>query len=287
MDKAQKKRLLTQLSYFYRELIEYRRLTVNYINSLNPHLISSNMQRQEDNDAFQTKRLKLQEIYGGLKSSIEQYGEKPVIIYLYPNKPREEVDASRNAFMKATASQDTLLAIDSFIKATNLAKGRISSEEGEEIGIDSDKDVPSESTKVLAFISHGKDSKALDKLCRFVRELGIEPLVVKDQPSEGKAVDDKVAYYLDQADCAIILATGDDEIDGKLHPRENVAHEIGMAQAKFPNKIIYLLEKGAAFSSNISPKVWESFTKESMDEAFIAILRELKAFGILKVCKPK
>jgi len=135
------------------------------------------------------------------------------------------------------------------------------------------------------FVAHGGKSTALDKLCRFLKALGVEALVVEEQPSKSKAVDDKVQHYMSEADCAIILATGNDEIKGKLYPRQNVIHEIGLAQRTLPERIIYLLEKGTEFPSNIHPKVWESFTQDCMDEAFIAIARELRAFGLINATK--
>ena len=137
-----------------------------------------------------------------------------------------------------------------------------------------------------AFISHGKESKALIKIQQFLSALGIQPIIVEAQPSLGKAVDDKVNYYLDQADFTVILATGDDSIESKLHPRQNVIHEIGLAQNKHAERIIYLLEEGAEFPSNISPKVWERFNQENMENAFLRINIELRAFGILKAVKP-
>ncbi len=79
----------------------------------------------------------------------------------------------------------------------------------------------------------------------------------------------------------IILATGDDEFKGKLHPRQNVIHEIGLAQKSHPGKIIYLLEEGAEFPSNINPRVWEHFRQRNMISAFLCIIRELRALGIL------
>lgn len=132
-----------------------------------------------------------------------------------------------------------------------------------------------------AFISHGKESAALRKLKEFIETLGIEPLIVKKQASLDKDLPDKVNLYLDQADFVIILATGDDEFEGKRHPRQNVIHEIGLAQKTHPGKIIYLLEEGAEFPSNIRPKVWENFKQRNMMDAFLAIVRELRAYGIL------
>ena len=138
-----------------------------------------------------------------------------------------------------------------------------------------------------AFISHGKESAALTKLEDFLHNLGILPLIVKEQPSLDKTVPDKVEYYLQQSDFVIILATGDDEFDGKLHPRQNVIHEIGLAQKTHSGKIIYLLEEGTEFPSNISPKVWERFKQRNMLNAFLCILRELRALGILLAVKPQ
>jgi len=141
------------------------------------------------------------------------------------------------------------------------------------------------------FISHGKESVALRKLKEFIETLGIEPLIVKEQASLDKDVPDKVNFYLNQADFVIILATGDDTVrDEKTgaeikQPRQNVIHEIGLAQKTHPGRIIYLLEEGANFPSNIRPRVWESFKQRNMMDAFLGIVRELRAYGILKVTK--
>jgi len=140
-----------------------------------------------------------------------------------------------------------------------------------------------EATK--AFIAHGKGGGALLKLERFLRELGVTPIIVKDQPNLDRTVDDKVQDYLNEVDFVIIFATGDDVIKGKekdiKQPRQNVIHEIGLAQKTHPGKIIYLLEEGAEFPSNIRPKVYESFARQSLDEAFIAIVRELRNWGFI------
>ena len=136
-----------------------------------------------------------------------------------------------------------------------------------------------------AFISHGKESVALRKLKEFIETLGIEPLIVKKLPSEDKDLSDKVNTYLTQADFVIILATGDDIVGNQKQPRQNVIHEIGLAQKIHPGRIIYLLEEGTIFPSNIRPKVWESFKQRNMMDAFLGIVRELRAYGILEVTK--
>jgi hypothetical protein len=142
-----------------------------------------------------------------------------------------------------------------------------------------------------AFISHGKESAALRKLKELVETLGIEPLIVKKLASIDKDVPEKVNLYLNQADFVIILATADDTVIDKItgketkQPRQNVIHEIGLAQKTHPGRIIYLLEAGAEFPSNIRPKVWESFKQRNMMDTFLGIVRELRAYNILTVTK--
>ena len=143
--------------------------------------------------------------------------------------------------------------------------------------------------KPKAFISHGKGGGALLKLDKFLRELGVIPIIVKDQPSSDRTVDTKVQECLSEADFVIIFATGDNKVtDAKSkreirQPRQNVIHEIGIAQETHPGKIIYLLEEKTEFPSNIKPKVYESFVRQNMDDAFTAIVREMRNWGFLKV----
>jgi len=134
-----------------------------------------------------------------------------------------------------------------------------------------------------AFIAHGGDSPALSKLKSFLEALGVEPLVVEEQPSEGRSVGENVDWYARQADCAVILATKGD-IDGKTGrfiPRGNVLIEIGKSQELFKDRIVYLLQAGTKFPTNISEKVWGRFTTQRMDDAFIKIAKELTNWGFI------
>ena len=138
------------------------------------------------------------------------------------------------------------------------------------------------------FIAHGSDSPTLSKTKSFLEALGVQSLVVEEQASEGRSVGENVDWYSRQADCAIILATKGD-IDGKTGsfiPRGNMLMEIGKLQEIFDDRIIYLLQAETKFPTNISEKVGERFTSQSMDDAFIKIAKELKKFGILKAIKP-
>lgn len=131
------------------------------------------------------------------------------------------------------------------------------------------------------FIIHGKDSIALHKLERFLRSLGIKPVIAECEASYGRALDNLVQESMASCCCVIALATKDDQVEGRYQPRQNVPHEIGRAQEKFKNRIIYLKEEGCDFPSNISPMVWENFTQDNMEKAFDKVVRELRAFDVV------
>jgi predicted nucleotide-binding protein len=144
--------------------------------------------------------------------------------------------------------------------------------------------IPQPATTAKAFVAHGGRTEALDKVQTFVSAFGIMPLIVEDEPSRGLSVDEHITQCLEKADCAIILGTADDNNlrDGKLYPRRNVCIEIGRVQERFPSRIIYLLEEGASFPSNIAEKVYERFAQNNLEKAFLKIVRELRVFGIVK-----
>jgi hypothetical protein len=138
------------------------------------------------------------------------------------------------------------------------------------------------------FIAHGGKSAALDKLCSFIEALGVEPLVVEVEPSEGRLTEGQVNKYMKQADCAIILATYghiEDVKTHKKHPRLNVVDELGRCRKVFPHRTILLLEKGVDLPSNDSGIIYEHFTKRNMENAFIKVAKELRAFGLIKAMK--
>ena len=185
-----------------------------------------------------------------------------------------------------------LSALGHCIQVTNMAIGQLEDDIKQGIRdkqgnrIEKPQRITTEPPK--AFIAHGGDSPSLRKLKNFLEALGTQPLIVEEQPSEGRSVGENVDWYSRQADCAIILATKGD-IDGKTGgfiPRGNVLMEIGKLQELFKDRIIYLLQAGTKFPTNVSEKVWGRFTSSQMDNAFIKIAKELRKFEILKAVKP-
>jgi predicted nucleotide-binding protein len=138
------------------------------------------------------------------------------------------------------------------------------------------------------FIAHGKETPARNKLHDFVLALGVQPLIIEKESLEGLSVNQQVEQYLNDADCAIILGTVDDKelLEGKLYTGSNEYIEIGKLQAKFSDRIIYLVEEGALFPPDISGILCTRFTRDNMENAFISVAIEFGAYGILKAEKP-
>jgi hypothetical protein len=90
------------------------------------------------------------------------------------------------------------------------------------------------------FITHGHAEDVLRRVEDFVRALGLEPVVVKRQASEGQALDDLVEKRMEECQAQIVLATGDDQANGTWQPRMNVIHEVGLGQRIFKDHMIYL-----------------------------------------------
>jgi predicted nucleotide-binding protein len=261
-------RHLEELRIFSDKLFKYKKLIDQNIHSIG----SKNI------DTIEDLRVDLQRSYARLEEIIAKYGgTRKVEVNMY--------GAKKNVFefglepYNSLGVFDQMGSINESIKLVNNAIGKVEAEG--ETWIDSMNPEKNKSDKIKAFISHGKVSPALSKIEKYLRELDIEPLIVVEKASLGKTIPEKVEYYMDRANFVIILATSDNLIDGKMNPRGNVLHEIGLAQIKFPGKIIYLLEKGCEFSSNISPRVWERFSQDNLENVYSRLVIELKALGFI------
>ena len=135
------------------------------------------------------------------------------------------------------------------------------------------------------FIAHGGPTLTHVHLVRdFLQALGLAGIIVCEKPNLNLSANEKVRRYMGLCAGGIALATLEDETTtDECRARPNVENEIGMMQAA-PNigeRIIYLKEDGVRFASNYAEKVWIPFSKERVQDAFIAIARELRAFGFV------
>lgn len=64
--------------------------------------------------------------------------------------------------------------------------------------------------KKKIFVVHGHDSKTKDEVTKYLRNLGLLPIVLQDEPNRGKTIIEKVEYYVKQTAFAIIILSKDD-----------------------------------------------------------------------------
>ena len=112
----------------------------------------------------------------------------------------------------------------------------------------SDNPSPS-STKHDVFIVHGRDDGAKETVARFVEHLGIQPIILHEQPSKGETIIEKIERCSDDVVFAIVLIAPDDvgglegEADDERNPRprQNVVFELGYFMRKLvPRQINYV-----------------------------------------------
>jgi len=100
------------------------------------------------------------------------------------------------------------------------------------------------------FIVHGHDEESKEKLARFLTQLELEPIILHEQPNEGKTIIEKFETYTNVA-YAVVLLTPDDicaktsNPEEKLHrSRQNVIFELGFFMGKLGRNHVSALHKG-------------------------------------------
>ena len=136
------------------------------------------------------------------------------------------------------------------------------------------------------FVIHGKHHEVSDYFVKFIKALGMEPLVVERLPSYGMHPGQKVEHYMRQSDCVLVIVTPDERVENEFHPRGNVVHEIALAQSLMSERVIYLKEKTAILPSNIQV-TYIPFELGRPDQTILQLVRELRGLGVLLSSKKK
>ena len=102
------------------------------------------------------------------------------------------------------------------------------------------------------FIVHGRDDGAKETVARFVERLGMNAIILHEQPNRGETIIEKIERCSDDAVFAIVLITPDDvgglesEADDERNPRprQNVVFELGYFMGKLGRERVCPLFKG-------------------------------------------
>ncbi|MGY4879688.1 TIR domain-containing protein [Vreelandella aquamarina] len=100
------------------------------------------------------------------------------------------------------------------------------------------------------FIVHGHDEQAKESTARFIGKLGLNAVILHEQPNEGKTIIEKLEKHTDAA-YAVILFTPDDVGSSSAssenfqpRARQNVLVEFGYMAAKLGRDRVCVLRKG-------------------------------------------
>jgi predicted nucleotide-binding protein len=108
------------------------------------------------------------------------------------------------------------------------------------------------------FIVHGHNDGVRETIARFIGKLQLTPIILREQPNQGKTIIEKFLDYSDVS-FAIVLLTGDDRggtkndhfEDQKLRARQNVIFELGFFIGKLGReKVCALYEEGVEIPSD-------------------------------------
>jgi len=119
--------------------------------------------------------------------------------------------------------------------------------------------IMTESNKV--FIVHGHEVAAREAVARFVAQIGLEPIILHEQASQGRTVIEKVEAHADVG-FAVVLLTPDDTGCAKggtpePRPRQNVLLELGYFIGHLGRSKVCTLKRGEVeIPSDFAGVVW-------------------------------
>jgi hypothetical protein len=118
---------------------------------------------------------------------------------------------------------------------------------------------------------------------RIVELLGCIPVIAEKQPKGSSSVFEVVTNNMKSCDAVIVLATRDQENEGKFSPSNGVSEELGILKndEKFRNRYFVITEKGVELSAmnNIARY---SFSADNFGPIAEAIIVELGSMSLFR-----
>ncbi len=130
------------------------------------------------------------------------------------------------------------------------------------------------------FIVHGHNEAVKEKVARFIEHLKLKPIILHEQPNQGRTIIEKFEANSSDVNFAIVLLTADDEgkakkeTDYKERARQNVIFEMGYFVGLLSRSHVFmLLEEGVEKPSDLDGIVYTSL-KENWKEKLFKELQE-------------
>jgi len=136
------------------------------------------------------------------------------------------------------------------------------------------------------FIVHGHNETARESVARLIRQLGLDPVILHEQPNRGKTIIEKFMEYSDVGFSVVILTADDlggkvgDPLDAyKLRARQNVILELGFFLGRIGReRVCALYEEGVEIPSDYDGVVFVPLDKSGGWRLLLG--RELQAAGL-------
>ena len=181
-----------------------------------------------------------------------------------------------SSFREGVAKQIT--AIESIIEKLELIPEKITDPAPQE------KNRPDSSSTV--FIVHGHDDTAKISLARFIEKLGLEAVILHEQPNAGQTIIEKFERHATASGYAVVILSPDDigaskdsPDDVKARARQNVILELGyFCGALGRSRVSVLVKEGVEIPSDYLGVVYTSM--DSGDGWQMQLAKELKSAGL-------
>lgn len=135
------------------------------------------------------------------------------------------------------------------------------------------------------FIVHGRDNAAKTEVARFLEKLGLQPIILHEQPNQGKTLIEKIEEFTDVSYGIAIYTPCDlggpneEKPDLKKRARQNVVFEHGYLLAKLGRKrVCALMRPSVEFPSDMSGILYIDF--QSNDAWKLNLAKELYNAGL-------
>lgn len=155
--------------------------------------------------------------------------------------PDPEVQKRRNAVMRV---QEATARLEHLVGVVDEKTIR---------GVD-DRPAPTAAappTSRRVFVVHGRNQTVKSEVARTLERLGLEPIVLHEQPDGGRTIIEKLEDHAEDVAFAVVLMTGDDQGGPKaaapgtyqLRARQNVVLELGLFLGKLGRSRVRVLHE--------------------------------------------
>lgn len=130
------------------------------------------------------------------------------------------------------------------------------------------------------FVVHGHADDVSQEVARTIEKLGLEAIVLREQPNTGKTIIEKFEEYAKDVNFAVILLTADDKIEGvdQFRARQNVVFEMGYFMGALGrNHVMCMLQENVEKPGDIDGVVYTQIDKVGIWK--YSLVKELKACG--------